>query len=509
MKRKRGFQKRGDCWGCVMFFENKKYECCLCEIKRRMLVRFLSFLKWMGVFFFGLMPLLSSGIESRVAEIYDNFLQERSWAQIRLFVTQMPKGGDIHHHYPGAIYAEEYLDTLDSRGEMLDIGPYLLRDSSQPFLNQPSVLKSHFYLYRKLLSEWSLFDQQLGYVSEASDLDFFSTFAYFMSISNRLGVNLSYLKKRAIDENVFYIESQISPPSFLEKKGFSRSIVESQDSQERILIFESFFEELTQNKEIEKDINSLVDLISVSLDGINDDLFQMRFQLGVHRMKPLDQVFSSMYSAFRTVELSPYVVGVNILAPENSDQALKNYTFHMEMFRFFRQKFPNVKISLHAGELTLGLVTPDNLSFHITEAVCIAQADRIGHGVDIVYEKEAFSVLAMMKHQKIPVEICLTSNNFILNVKGESHPFKLYAEFGVPIVIASDDPGVSRNNLSDEFYQLIIQYQPSYEELKSYVYNSLVYSFLSKNDKEKALKILDQSFKDFEKKIVDYVQAFS
>jgi hypothetical protein len=33
-----------------------------------------------------------------------------------MFFTQMPKGGDLHHHYSGAIYAEQYLDFLDKQG---------------------------------------------------------------------------------------------------------------------------------------------------------------------------------------------------------------------------------------------------------------------------------------------------------------------------------------------------------------------------------------------------------
>ena len=41
---------------------------------------------------------------------------EPKTAELTLFFSQMPKGGDLHHHYSGAIYAETYVDFLDKQG---------------------------------------------------------------------------------------------------------------------------------------------------------------------------------------------------------------------------------------------------------------------------------------------------------------------------------------------------------------------------------------------------------
>jgi len=35
---------------------------------------------------------------------------------LHLFFTKMPKGGDIHHHFDGSIYAETYLEWVDKKG---------------------------------------------------------------------------------------------------------------------------------------------------------------------------------------------------------------------------------------------------------------------------------------------------------------------------------------------------------------------------------------------------------
>ena len=36
-------------------------------------------------------------------------------ARLNLFVNQIPKGADLHHHYSGALYAETYLDWVQKR----------------------------------------------------------------------------------------------------------------------------------------------------------------------------------------------------------------------------------------------------------------------------------------------------------------------------------------------------------------------------------------------------------
>jgi adenosine deaminase len=98
----------------------------------------------------------------------------------------------------------------------------------------------------------------------------------------------------------------------------------------------------------------------------------------------------------------------------------------------------------------------------------------------------------------VAVEVNLSSNAFILGVKNEAHPLMLYARYGVPFVISTDDAGVSRNNLSGEYLLYISRYKPSYDELKRTVYNSIRYAFLSDADKKDELKKLDQRFARFE-----------
>jgi adenosine deaminase len=146
------------------------------------------------------------------------------------------------------------------------------------------------------------------------------------------------------------------------------------------------------------------------------------------------------------------------------------------MFAFLKQRFPKVRLSLHAGELVLGIVPPEHLQHHMRSAIRVAGAERIGHGVDIMHEANPDQLLAELKQRNVAVEINLTSNEFILGLKQQAHPVAMYLRHETPIVISSDDAGVSRSNLSREYFLFTSRYTPSYDTLKKTVYNSIRYS---------------------------------
>ena len=104
--------------------------------------------------------------------------------------------------------------------------------------------------------------------------------------------------------------------------------------------------------------------------------------------------------------------------------------------------------SLHAGELAPGLVPPEGLCCHIRLAVDTAHAERIGHGIDVMYEERQYDLLKDMADKGVLVEVNLTSNAVILGIQGKDHPFTTYRKFGVPVALSTDDEGVSRIDLN-------------------------------------------------------------
>jgi adenosine deaminase len=197
----------------------------------------------------------------------------------------------------------------------------------------------------------------------------------------------------------------------------------------------------------------------------------------VLREFPREQVFAQVIAAFALASSDSRVVAVNFVQPEDGYISMNDYHLHMTMVDYAHKIYPNVHITLHAGELAPGLVSPDGLRFHIREALELGHAERIGHGVDVMYEKDPESLLSRMRDRQILVEINLTSNDLILGVKGNEHPFPVYRRHGVPVALSTDDEGVSRSQLTDEFQRAVLTYNLSYSDLKELVRNSLDYSF--------------------------------
>jgi adenosine deaminase len=204
---------------------------------------------------------------------------------------------------------------------------------------------------------------------------------------------------------------------------------------------------------------------------------EVRYIFQVLREFPREQVFAQVLAGFAAAAADPRIVAVNFVQPEDGYNSMHDYHLHMQMVDYAKKVYPNVHITLHAGELALGLVPPEGLLFHIREAVELGHAERIGHGVDVMYEKDPIALMRVMRQRSILVEINLTSNDVILGVKGDEHPLPVYRKNGVPVALSTDDEGVSRSLMTAEFQRVVLAYSLSYSDLKEMVRNSIEYSF--------------------------------
>jgi len=210
---------------------------------------------------------------------------------------------------------------------------------------------------------------------------------------------------------------------------------------------------------------------------------EVRYIWQVLRDLPPEQVFAQTLLGFETAEDSIDAkddtwVGINFVRPEDDYVAMRDYTMHMKMVGFLHSQYPNVHISLHAGELAPGLVPPEGLRFHIRQAVELAHAERIGHGVDVMYEDRPRDLLTEMVDRHVMVEINLSSNEGILGVEGDAHPFPLYRSVHVPVALSTDDEGVSRIDLTHEYMRAALDYYLTYADLKNLARTSMEHDFL-------------------------------
>jgi adenosine deaminase len=167
-----------------------------------------------------------------------------------------------------------------------------------------------------------------------------------------------------------------------------------------------------------------------------------------------------------------------MVAPEDSAPALANYGLHMRMVDFLTDHGRKVPVALHAGELSFKYATPQELSYHVADAVRIAGARRIGHGTDLPLEAGAEALAAEMAAKGVLVEVNLSSNAAILEVSGKAHPYAWLRQRGVPVSLSTDDAGILRIDLSHEYARAADE-GASYDDLKRSARNAIAFSFLS------------------------------
>jgi len=205
------------------------------------------------------------------------------------------------------------------------------------------------------------------------------------------------------------------------------------------------------------------------------------------------------------------VVGLNLVMPEDWLVPMRDFSLHMRMIDHLKKSYPRVHVSLHAGELWQGLVPPEGLRFHIRESIEVGHAERIGHGVAVMHERDPLGLMREMARRKILVEICLTSGDVILGVRGKDHPLSTYIAHGVPVALATDDEGVSRSDIMQEYMRAVLDQGLGYRQLKHMARAGLEHAFADDVTKARLLKEHDAAVTAFEKSVLaaPAVRAFA
>jgi hypothetical protein len=425
----------------------------------------------------GLVEDISASLrEEKVARQFEALRQNPE--ELRAFFLAMPKGGDIHNHMTGAVYAEELIDQASAQGLCISLDNYTVSskycgsNNCEPVSNAYSDSE----LYDQIVDEWSMRDEYL--LDESEHDHFFETFGIFGGATSNTSALLAYIRSSAFRENVAYLEVMTGAGSAAANLGSKAGWDDN---------LSALYEKLVDNGlySVSQSLNDYINetdsgsLRILENEGDPGKNVTIRYILTATRTMPNERVFGQLATAFDAVNKSSLSAGVNLLSEEDNWNSRVNYSQQMEMIEFLHSIYPNVNIALHAGELNLGLVPTDDLRFHIKEAVETGKASRIGHGVDIMWELNSSQTLEEMARNKIAIEIMPVSNQEILGVSGKDHPFPVYFEHQVPIVLASDDPGVLRTDLSEQFVIIASDYpQITYPDFKMFVRNSIEYSFL-------------------------------
>jgi adenosine deaminase len=419
------------------------------------------------------------------------------------FLKRMPKGADLHNHLSGAVYAESFVKWAVQDGLCIDRVNSAVVAPPCDSKDRPPAFAAYQDqgLYNQLLDAFSM---RGWFAARESGHDhFFATFGKFGAAGNGHTADmLAEVRSRAAADHLQYLELMFTPDgggaSGLGRQlGWNSDFAKMRDQ----LLAGGLQDVFTQ---VSKSLDQLEAAETASMHCGQPEAdpgcgVQARYLYQVLRGIPKEMVFAQMLTGFEMASRDPRVVGLNMVMAEDWYVPIHDFNLHMEMLDFLHKLYPKVHISLHAGELTPEITDPQEL-FHIRASVQKGHAQRIGHGVDVMREPNPIDLLKKMAHDRILVEVCLTSNDVILGVSGNRHPLPMYLKFGVPVALATDDEGVSRSNMTQEFQRAAETYHLSYAQLKKMARDSIEYSFLAAEDKSRNKASLEQAFGEFERK---------
>jgi adenosine deaminase len=402
------------------------------------------------------------------------------------FLAAMPKGGDLHNHADGSVYAENLLAWAIADGACYTPATLVLDETcgtgAEPLAagvaRDPNLAAT---IVRALSME--TFEPR----TESGHDHFFNTFGKFGAIAAKhpdrvlaaatadaARAGVSYLElMTAVDVGAARAAAQQTAAAH----PFDPANFAADDA-----ALDAAFAELAPAAVAHAqalEAQRRTDLACATPAADPGCRVTVRYIQSVLRVDAPASVFAQTRLAFELANTAgTNFVAINYVAPEDAPVAVRDYALHMRFVAYFHRKYPHVAITLHAGEITPALAAPAALSDHIRQAIEIAGATRIGHGVDVLGERDAPGLLREMARKHVLVEIALTSNDVILNVRGKAHPLPAYLAAGVPVALVTDDAGVSRSDFTHEFFRATTTYGFRYPLLKTLVRNSVHFAFL-------------------------------
>jgi adenosine deaminase len=434
--------------------------------------------------------------------------------ELHAFLETMPKGADLHMHLSGAIYAETFLKDALEDGLCIGSAKLALVKPSQVGVSCPagSVAAGEVLsprnpgaqeLYDELVDAFSMrtFVPKSG--TDGHD-QFFATFSRFGAFTgNHTGEWLDEVATRAAAQNEQYLEI-MNTPTFTHAREIANQIgwptplrpETTAATSEPYEIGGTSLADLSalRDKLLAAGLRNEVAIDKAEFDGALAERKRLEhcgtptalpacevriaWIYQILRSDTPQQVFAQTLLGFEVASADPEVVGINFVQPEDNYLAMTEYKRQMRMLDYLHSVYPKVHISLHAGELAPGMVPAAGLRFHIHEAVDLGHAERIGHGVDVMYETEPAELLKELAAKHVMIEINLTSNEVILGVVAPNHPLPVYRSAHVPVALSTDDEGVSRIDLTHEYTTAALEFGLNYRDLKKMARTGLEHTFL-------------------------------
>lgn len=440
----------------------------------------------------GMMQKTLTSVEQLANRVFGEARKKDS--TLRAFLRSL-QFADLHNHIDGAIYHEAYTrfakeqdlwcyyDSTELQYVFFRRSEYAAAGEGASSSSGPELvaLPEGSMPVRELLKSSALRDRFVKIVSvgetdsEITQKRFFAAFRTLESIGSYMPLKTkleSILEDCATQTNIPYVELAIwfkrnplpdaylikfnelfSDPSYKLTEGHCEHLYTLLQDWIQTYVSSASQEldsccEVTNSQLVKKGFNRS------NLFDINNPVV-MRFIIDHDRIMPeLSEFFAAFAAGLTLEQQDPRIVGNGLAGPENNDNAISNFKRQLRIIIQLRKRFPGSNLTMHAGELTRGLATTAQIDTCILQTMKTG-AERIGHAACFFNSSNYLALVEKVKDQGTLIEVCLSSNLATLNIPLPEHVYREFISYGIPFCLGTDDPGILRSTLLDEYMSAI------------------------------------------------------
>lgn len=215
---------------------------------------------------------------------------------------------------------------------------------------------------------------------------------------------------------------------------------------------------------------SIEEVIQSAIDGINEaeKMYDIKGNIILCCMRTMSEDDAILVVEEGKKFLNKGVVAIDLAGPEE-EGFVKKYKKAIELARSY-----GYNITIHAGEAAS--------SQNVIDAINLAKAQRIGHGVRIKDMKEAYE---LVKETKVVLEMCPTSNIQTKAVEDfRKYPLYDFYKNGINVSINTDNRTVSNIDLSNEIKLISDKFNIDKDEYIDIYLNTVNATFADECTKE-------------------------
>ena len=209
------------------------------------------------------------------------------------------------------------------------------------------------------------------------------------------------------------------------------------------------------------------------------------------RFKSKKDISASLVHAFKLRKKYPDMVkGFDLVAEEDAGNTTLYYLDSWLLLDSLTKVYGvNMPLYFHGGESDWGSV--ENLYDCI-----LLGSKRIGHGFNLFKFPK---LMTEVRNAEICLEINPLSNQILGYIRDlRIHPASYYISQGIPVTISSDDPMIfDYRGLSYDFWAAFMAWELNVQALKQLAMDSLIYSALSEEEKNKAFQAWELKWNAF------------